>query len=232
MKTPTIARRPLPALLIAFAACSGVSAHDMSAARGARQADGGPATSVATPAPRAELALAAGTTLVLQSGAEITSRRDRAGERIQAIAGAAAVGALGDTLIPAGATFEGRVVAIAHAPRPGQPGVLKLAFDEVRFDGRRYPVRGEVTSLATELRGRGVTAGTAAKVGAGAVIGGIAGRLIGGNGTGTVVGAVAGGAGGAVVANATRTMDVVLPAGAAIRFRLAEPFVREAAAGN
>jgi outer membrane lipoprotein SlyB len=75
----------------------------------------------------------------------------------------------------------------------------------------------QVTTMGTTMQGRGITAGTAAKVGAGAVVGGVAGRVIGGNATGTVVGAVAGAAAGGVVAHETRTLDIVLPDGAPIR---------------
>lgn len=233
MRTLTLQRWSFAAAALAAAACSGAAARDASSGARAPAAAGrttGGTLAAPAPAPRTELTLAAGTTLALQSDAELTSRHNHTGDPVTATSGAAVIGTLGDTLIPAGATFHGRITAIAHAPRPDAPGTLKLEFSEVRFGGRVYPVHGEVVSLATAMRGRGVTGGTVAKVGAGAVIGGIAGRLIGGGGTGTVVGAVVGGAGGAVVAHATRTMDVVLPAGGAIRFRLSAPFVREVAA--
>jgi outer membrane lipoprotein SlyB len=81
------------------------------------------------------------------------------------------------------------------------------------------------------MKGRGVTAGEAAKVGAGAVVGGIAGRLIGGNKKGTAIGAVAGAAAGAGIAAATRDVDIILPAGARIRIVLTAPFTLEEIAG-
>ncbi len=224
MKSPTFRLLSLAGLLAAAAACS----RPGPATDTAGTTSGG---SAAEPAPAAnrELSLSSGTSVLLESRSEVSSRRNHAGDRIVATAGAEVVDAGGDTVIPRGATFVGRVTALAPAPHPDEPGLLHVSFSEVRICDRTYPVHGQVTYLGTTTRGRGVTAGTAAKVGAGAVIGGVAGRLIGGNTTGTVIGAVAGGAGGAVVAHATRTMDIVLPAGAEIRLRLTEPFVREIA---
>jgi hypothetical protein len=74
------------------------------------------------------------------------------------------------------------------------------------------------------MKGRGVTAGEAAKVGAGAVIGGIAGRVLGGNAKGTAIGAAAGAAAGVGYAAATRDVDMILPAGALVRITLTAPF--------
>jgi hypothetical protein len=76
------------------------------------------------------------------------------------------------------------------------------------------------------MKGRGVTAGDAAKVGAGAVVGAVAGRIIGGNRTGTAVGAAAGAAAGVGIAAATRDVDIILDAGASITVVLSEEFRR------
>ena len=241
-----ITRIALPVVLTAVAAgCSG--AHAGGTAGRANMADA-PAAGVAAPAsarasaakrglagataripvppvPPSPPTLDPGTSLAVANAALITSRHNHVGDPVVATAEAAAVSARGDTVIPAGAAFYGRVAAIAPAPNPHAHAVLRLAFDSVRIGDRGYPVHVEVVSLATTLQGRGVTAGTAAKVGAGAVVGGVAGRLIGRSTTGTVIGALAGGAGGAVWANATRNLDVVLPKGGTIRLKLTEPFL-------
>jgi hypothetical protein len=225
MKHPALRHLALLGVLVAAAACG----RSRAAGDTAGATSGG---SPADPAPPRELSVAPGASVRLESRSEITSRNNHAGDRIVATAADAVVAAGGDTVIPRGAAFYGRVTALAPAPHPDAQGVLRVTFFEVRIRDRIYPVHAQVTFLGTTMRGRGVTAGTAAKVGAGAVIGGVAGRLIGGNGTGTVVGAVAGGAGGAVVAHATRTMDIVLPGGAEIRLRLTEPFVRDIASSG
>jgi len=223
MQTPTIRPFGFIAALSLATACSNGRASNAPAGSGS----GG--TVADAPPTSVTLRLTPGTTVLLRSRTSITSRHNHAGDPIEATAGAAVVAADGDTVIPEGAMFYGRVGALAPAPHPDQQGVLRVTFSDVEIREARYPIRGEVVSLATEMRGRGVTAGTAAKVGAGALIGGVAGHLLGRSGTGTVIGAVAGGAGGAVVANATRTMDIVLPAGAEIRLKLTQPFERTVA---
>jgi hypothetical protein len=70
------------------------------------------------------------------------------------------------------------------------------------------------------LQGRGVTAGDAAKVGAGAAVGAIAGRVLSGNKKGAIIGGVVGAAVGTGVAMETADRDVVVPAGAKIVLKL------------
>ena len=77
-------------------------------------------------------------------------------------------------------------------------------------------------------KGRGVTTGDAAKVGAGAVAGAILGRVLGGNKRGTVIGGVVGGAVGAGVAATSKDSDIVLPAGAHIVVTVNKPLTVKA----
>jgi len=161
--------------------------------------------------------VAAGTSVQLRARGQITSRTNKVGDSVTAVAVAAVRDERGDTAIPAGAEFRGRVTEIAAAPNPRAEGHLAIVFSRVTFGGASHPVHLRVTSMETTMHGRGITGGTAAKVGAGAVVGGVAGRVIGGNATGTVVGAVAGAAAGGVVAHETRNLDIVLPDGAPIR---------------
>ncbi len=232
------AKRLLPLLgVLVAAACGGAGAANDApggssggtVARAPGRAPGGSAAPARTVA-RAP-SLGAGTEVVLVNRTGLSSWHNKVGDTVMAATSAPVADARGETVIPSGATFMGHVTAIATAPRPNDQGTLTVTFGSVRIGDRTYPVHVEVTSLATEMKGRGVTAGTVAKVGGGAVVGGVAGRVIGGNATGAVVGAVAGGAAGAVLANATRTMDIILSEGAAIHLKLTEPFVRPGAAG-
>ncbi len=177
-----------------------------------------------TPRVSHDYVAAQGAALELRSRDALTSRQNHAGDSIVATATTAALDAAGDTVIPVGAEFLGTVREIAAAPNPRSNGRLHLAFTAVRIRGDAHPVSVQVTGMGTQLKGRGITGGTVAKVGAGAVIGGLAGRLIGGNTTGALVGAAAGGAAGGVYAHETRSLDVVLPAGSRIRVSLAEAF--------
>ncbi len=235
-------------LLAAAAACSGAGATpDGSKPAGAAPAAGSPASGAqaaaartgmspastsrsdaASAIPARDLALSQGTTLELRSRTALTSRTNHAGDPVTAVLVAPAY-ADSTTVIPAGSEFVGTVQAIEPAPSPHQKGRLELAFTQVRIGGTLEPIHTRVLSIATHLKGRGVTGGTVAKVGAGAAIGGIAGRIIGGNTTGALIGAAAGGAGGAVVANATRNLDILMDNGAPIRLELTQPFTTQVA---
>jgi hypothetical protein len=103
---------------------------------------------------------------------------------------------------------------------------MVLTFTTVEIGGSRYAVAARTDSLGTYMKGRGVTAGDAAKVGAGAVVGAVAGRVIGGDKTGTIVGGVVGTAAGVGIAAATRDIDIIMPGGGPIRIVLTAPFTR------
>ena len=238
----------LPLLALA-AACSGAAAAPAGGqpAAGAGTTGGGtlPSTAgtpragrasappaVAASAPRAiparDLALSDGTTLELRSRTALSSRTNHAGDAVTAVSVAPAY-ADSALIIPAGSEFLGTIEAIAPAPSPHQQGRLALAFTQVRIGDALHAIHARVISVATHLKGRGVTGGTVAKVGGGAVIGGIIGHLVGRSTAGTLVGAAAGGAAGGVVANATRNLDIVLDSGAPIRLELTAPFAAEVA---
>jgi len=184
------------------------------------------------PAPRpAPPMLAEGTTIELYASDSLNSRKNKKGDAVMATTASALKDAQGREVIPAGAVFLGTISDIAPAESPGGQGRMALTFNRVQFGGKTYSVQATADTLGTVMKGRGVTAGDAAKVGAGAVVGAVAGRLIGGNKTGTAVGAAAGAAAGAGVAAATRDIDIILPAGALVRIVLTAPFTLEEIAG-
>lgn len=186
-----------------------------------RQPEAAPRTQ---PAP---LSLAEGTVIELWAADTLTSRHNKKGDEVRAVLPAALKDSRGREVIPEGAVFIGTIADIAPAESPGGEGRMVLTFDRVEFGGKTYPVAARVEDLGTYMKGRGVTAGDAAKVGAGAVVGGVAGRIIGGNTKGAVIGAAAGAAAGAGIAAATRDIDIILPAGALVKLVLTDPFVRE-----
>lgn len=176
------------------------------------------------PADVRDFRIGSGTDVELRNSVELNSRNTRRGAAVTATAVRAVYSARGDTVIPAGAEFVGRVTAIAPAERPGAEGTLRIEFDSVRLNGRTLPIDVRVDSMAAVTKGRGVTAGDAAKVGAGAAVGGVAGRVIGGNRRGTIIGAAAGAAAGAVIAHNTRDVDIVLPVGGVVHVALTRAF--------
>ncbi len=192
-----------------------------------REPEPEPEPEVVEPEPEPEPpSLAAGTTISLVATDTVTSRSNHTGDSVSATLSDPLRDDNGEILIPAGAVFSGTISDIAPAETPGGEGRMEFTFSQVSFDGAVYPVEARLDSAGTRMEGRGVTAGDAAKVGAGAVVGGLAGRLIGGNRTGTAVGAVAGAAAGVGIAAATRDVDIILDAGAHIRLVLTAPFTR------
>ncbi len=175
-----------------------------------------------TPAAPSRYTATAGTTLSLAATDAISSRTAKAGDAFTARVDADVKDASGHVVIPAGSTVHGTISEI----KPGgasTDGTLKLAVTSVTVRGESYPIQATVASAATVRQGRGVTGKEAAKVGVGAAAGAIVGRIVGKDTKGAVIGGVAGAAAGAGVAAATRTVDVVLPAGAAVKITLDQP---------
>ena len=152
-----------------------------------------------------------GTDIAGASMDSLNSRTDHVGKTIRMTVASAVKDAQGRTVIPAGSVVTLRVDTLGPAENDNdKTGKLKLTPVSVAINGTSHALTARVDSVHYVLHGRGVTAGDAAKVGAGAVVGGLAGRLIGGNKRGTAVGAVAGAAAGAAVASKTNDRDVVI----------------------
>ena len=172
------------------------------------------------PARPATRTLSAGSKLDIAANDTISSRTAKVGESFTAHVVEDVKNAAGQVVIPRGAVLNGTITAVKPAPNPKTPGTLTLSVTSVTVGGNTYPIDAAVDSIETIHKGRGVTTGDAAKVGAGAAAGAILGRVIGGNSKGTVIGGVVGGIAGAGVASSTKDSDIVLPAGAHIIVRL------------
>ncbi len=169
--------------------------------------------------------LAIGTVIHAALDDSINSRTDKAGRTVTAVVMENVTGSDGKTLIPAGAPVRFTVTRLRAAHSKGSQGRLALQVEEIGVGGELRPVAAEVRPVPRELRGRGVTAGDAAKVGVGAAGGAVLGKVIGKNTKGAVIGGVIGAAGGAVVASQTATRDVVVKARTPVTFVLTEQLV-------
>ena len=180
-----------------------------------------PRTNPPAPPPAPRLArLSAGTKMDVAATDTITSRTAKTGDAFTARVVEDVKNASGQVVIPAGSIVNGKITDVKAAPNPRTPGTLTLSVTSVTVRGNSYSIDASVDSVETIHRGRGVTSGDAAKVGAGAVAGAVLGRVIGGNKKGTIIGGVVGGIAGAGVASHTKDSDIVLPAGAHIIIRL------------
>jgi len=167
--------------------------------------------------------LASGTHFDMAAADSISSRTAKTGDPFTARVVEDVKNAAGQVVIPAGSVVHGTIAEVKSAPNPSTPGTLTLALSSVMVRGTSYPIEASIDSLETIHKGRGVTTGDAAKVGAGAVAGGIIGRVVGGNKKGTIIGGLVGGAVGAGVAATSKDSDIVLPAGAHILVTLSKP---------
>jgi len=174
----------------------------------------------APPARPAPARLGVGTKMDIAATDTISSRTAKVGDAFTARVVDDVKNAAGRVVIPAGSVVHGTISEVKPAPNPRSPGTLTLSVTSVTVRGTSYPIEASVDSLETIHKGRGVTSGDAAKVGAGAVAGAVLGRVLGGNKKGTIIGGVVGGIAGAGVASQTKDSDIVLPAGAHIIIRL------------
>jgi len=177
------------------------------------------------PPPPAPPRAVVGTEIVANSSVEITTRKNKAGETFTAkIADAVMDG--GREVIPAGSLVTFRIVESKPAENKNDVGTLAIQAMSVAIGDKSYPINAEVSDLQYQLKGRGVTAGDAGKVAAGAAIGAVVGQILTKNSTGTVVGGAVGAAAGTAIAIKSADKDIVVPAGGRILLKLKEPFTR------
>jgi hypothetical protein len=173
--------------------------------------------------------LGVGTKMDIAATDTISSRTAKAGDAFTARVVEDVKNAAGKVVIPAGSVVNGKIADVKPAPNPRTPGTLTLSVASITVRGTSYAIEASVDSVETIHKGRGVTSGDAAKVGAGAVAGAVLGRVLGGNKKGTIIGGVVGAAAGAAAANQSKDSDIVLPAGAHIIIRLTKELAVAAA---
>lgn len=191
-------------------------------ARAPARAKSTPAPEPRRPAAPASYTVATGTRVGLANTEEISSRTAKAGQAFTATVRSDVKDAAGHVVIPAGSSVHGTIVEV-KAGGANSAGTLTLAVNSMTVRGNSYPIEATIESAQTVRQGRGVTGKEAAKVGVGAAAGAIAGRILGKDTKGTIIGGVVGAAAGAGVAAATRSVDIVLPAGGEVEITLNQP---------
>src|SRR2546425_517170 len=161
----------------------------------------------APPARPATLRLSAGTTIDMAATDTISSRTAKAGQPFTARVVDDVKNPAGHVVIPAGSTVNGTIADVKPAPNPRSQGTLTLSVTSLSVRGHTYPIEGTIDSLETIHKGRGITTGDAAKVGAGGAGRGVLGRVLGGNKKRTLireVGCPSAGGGGALRSKGSR----------------------------
>jgi hypothetical protein len=122
------------------------------------------------------------------------------------------------TLAPRGTEVKGNIAYAQESGRLSGQSELILELNEIRVNGRTYPLR---TSDYTEI-GSSRGKRTAAAAGGGAAVGAIIGAIAGG-GKGAAVGAATGAAVGTGVQVLTKGQTLKVPIETVLEFRLQHP---------
>src|SRR5215471_466763 len=173
--------------------------------------------SEAREAARQPIVVPAGTVLTVRLGETLSSKSSEAGQAFTASV-VSPVDVEGKTVIPAGATATGTVVAAHAAGKFKGASLLQIKLDSVTVEGHSHSI--ETSSVARSEKGKGKR--TATLIGGGAGAGAIIGALAGG-GKGAAIGALVGGGAGTAGSAFTGNRDVTLPAESAVSFKLESP---------
>ena len=167
--------------------------------------------------------VAAGTSIAMSAGQRVCTNTNTVGDRLTATL-TQAVTASNGVVIPAGATAVLEVTSLARSKQAGENMSIGLVVRSITYEGKTYPVNGDITYAETE-KVRAADNNDAAKVGGGAVVGAILGRVLGGSNKtrGTIIGAAGGAAAGAVLASQTAKYDACIPSGGRVTVRLDSP---------
>jgi len=175
---------------------------------------GGKMAPEAREAPRQPLVVPAGTVITVRLGETLSSKESQSGQTFTASV-VTPVDVEGKTVIPAGASATGSVIAAQAAGRFKGASLLQIKLDSVTIDGHSHSI--ETSSVARSEKGKGKR--TATMVGGGAGAGALIGALAGG-GKGAAIGALVGGGAGTAGSAFTGNRDVTLPAESAVSFKL------------
>jgi len=165
----------------------------------------------------APLVVPAGTVLTVRLGETLSSKSSQAGEAFTA-AVTDPVTVDGRTAIPAGSEATGTVVDAKPLGRFKGGASLQIKLTSIKVNGREHSV--DTSSIVRTQQGKGKR--SAGFIGGGAGLGAIIGGIAGG-GKGAAIGALAGAGAGTAGTAYTGNKEIVLPAEAALTFKLEQP---------
>ncbi len=176
-----------------------------------------PAASAPAPAPVRMVTVPDGTSLSVRLIDSLDSEQNQVGDTFRAsLASPVTVG--DETVIPANADVEGRVVDVKSAGHFKGQSVLTLELTRLMVNGKTYNLTTSQWSKQGTSRGKR-TAGT---VGGGAALGAIIGGIAGG-GKGAAIGAAVGAGAGTGVQAATKGQQIKLASETVLNFTLENP---------
>jgi hypothetical protein len=169
------------------------------------------------PTPVPVITVPQGTLLHVRLAETLDTKRNRSGDRFSATL-ASPVAVDGQTVIPKGARFSGRIDTSAPSGRLKGRAVMNLSLDTFELNGKKYDIK---TSHASRTSGSHKKRNLLA-IGGGAVGGAAVGALAGGP-AGALIGAGAGAGAGTAGAAFTGKKNVRIPVETPISFQLRAP---------
>jgi hypothetical protein len=168
-------------------------------------------------ATRVEIEIPKGASLSVRLDEAVNTRRNRPGDIFRATLERPVV-VDGETVIPAGAQFTGRVATADESGRLKGRAVLAVELESFKLNGKEYQIDTSQVVRQSEAHKKRNIEFIAGGSGLGAAIGALAG-----GGKGAAIGALAGGAAGTGTAAATGNMNIGLPAESLVTFSLQAP---------
>ena len=164
---------------------------------------------------------------VLPSGIVLSARMDQAvstnissvGQAVSATVATAIIAQTGETVVPVGARIHGTITGLNDSDHPFDRALIRLNFDQLEFNGRRYPLSAALEFAQVRVGDRVIAAKKGALAGAG--VGAIASAILTGVELDEVLKYAALGAGaGAIIGVLTPgDDDAVVPAGSLLELR-------------
>ncbi|MDP1858616.1 MAG: hypothetical protein Q8K82_08095 [Gemmatimonadaceae bacterium] len=166
--------------------------------------------------------ISAGTSLQLGAADKVCTNTNKVGDRFIATLNSAVQGSNGAS-IPAGAAVTIELTQLKRSENSNDQVQMGFRVINISFDGRTYPLDGDVQT-AEITRVRNSSGGNdAKKVLGGAAAGAIIGQILGKKSKSTIIGAAAGAAVGGAAAAATANVEGCVNAGGSIVVRLNAP---------
>jgi hypothetical protein len=145
------------------------------------------------------------------------AKQNKAGDTFTATL-AQSVSVNGKTVIPTSARTSGVVTEAVSGGKFKGESRLGIKLSQITIHGATYDIDTEATGATQKGKGKRSAAMIGGGGGAGALIGGLAG-----GGKGAAIGALAGAGAGTAGAGLTGNKELVIPAEAALNFKLTQP---------
>src|SRR5438105_3625140 len=165
--------------------------------------------------------LPAGTIITVRLGETISTKTAKAGDSFTGTV-AEPISEGGKVVVPQGSAAEGTVADAKGMGHFKGGALLRIVLTSVTVKGNSYQVQASANSHIAKGKGKR----SAVMIGGGAGLGALIGGLAGG-GKGAAIGAAAGAGAGTGGAAFTGNKEIVLPAEAALAFKLSQPAAKK-----